>query len=193
MARIGILGGTFDPPHVAHVEMAAAAVETLGCDRVFLTPAYDPPHKNGGDVSPFRHRLEMTRLAVGGRDKIEVSAVEEIRGGRSYTVELLREFRKTHGDDLYFILGADSLADFPHWKDPQEILRLATIVVFPREGHAPRLAVPGEASLVVIEKPVTDVSSHSLRETYRSGSPVGVDLVPEKVNAYILENFLYGP
>jgi len=190
MTRIGILGGTFDPPHAGHVEMALTAAETLGCSKVFLIPAYDPPHKDGSAVSPFRDRLEMARLAAKPHDKLEVSSIEQVRGGRSFTVDLLREFGKLHKGDLYFILGADSLTDFPSWKNPEGILELATIVVFPRQGRVPRLEVPGEASVVVIEKSVTDVSSHAIRDMYRSGRPVG-SLVPDEVNAYILDNSLY--
>ena len=190
MTRIGILGGTFDPPHAGHVEMALTAADILGFIKVYLTPAYDPPHKNGTRVSSFHDRLEMTRLAASEHEKLEVSSLEEVRGGRSFTIGLLREFRDAYDGDLYFILGADSLADFPMWKNPEGILDLATIVVFPREGRVPRLEVPGGASIVVIEKNVTDVSSHAVRDMYRAGRPVG-SLVPDKVNTYILENSLY--
>ena len=190
MARTAILGGTFDPPHVAHVEMAQTAAVMMGFDQVLLTPAYEPPHKHGADVSPFEIRLEMTMLAAAGYKNIGVSTVEKRRGGCSFTVDLLRDFRESSNDDLYFILGADSLRDFPTWKDPKEILRLATIVVFPRGGQSLRLEIEGEANLVVFEKPVIDVSSHDIRKRYRAGAPVE-SLVPEKVHKYILDKSLF--
>lgn len=190
MARLGILGGTFDPPHVAHVAMAQAAMETLGLSKVLLIPAYTPPHKSGADVSSFETRVEMTRLAAAGHEGIEVSRMEERREGPSYTVDLLRDCSRSHDEDLYFILGADSLRDFASWKDPEEILRLATIVVFPREGTPSNLEVEGEASLIVFEKPVLDVSSNDIRKKYRTGEPVG-SLIPETVHNYILDSSLY--
>jgi nicotinate-nucleotide adenylyltransferase len=190
VSRIGILGGTFDPPHLAHVAMAQTAKETLGLRTVLLMPALEPPHKTDADVSPYENRVTMARLAAAGREGIEVSRMEELRQGRSYTVDLLREYAEAHDDDLYFILGADSLRDFSSWKDPGGILRMATIVVFPRTDASAYLEVGGEASLVVFEKPVIDVSSNDIRKRYRNGESVG-SLVPEQVNTYILNCSLY--
>jgi nicotinate-nucleotide adenylyltransferase len=116
IARTGILGGSFDPPHVGHTAMAGAARETLGLDRVLLMPAPRPPHKGAGELTAWEHRLAMAELAARDVDCVEVSLHEKDTPGESYTVESLRRFRAKHDDELYFIMGADSLRDLPGWR-----------------------------------------------------------------------------
>jgi len=189
-AKTGILGGSFDPPHVGHLAMARAARETLGLDEVLLTPALRPPHKNPADLSGWDHRLAMAKLAARHVDGVEVSSHERDTPGESFTVELLRRYRDAHDDDLYFILGADSLRDLPGWREPEAILTLATLVVFPRTGIEPRLDVEGDASIVVFETPVIDVSSSEIRRKRRSGESIQ-SLVPVDVLDYIEKHSLY--
>jgi nicotinate-nucleotide adenylyltransferase len=170
--------------------MARAAVRVLGLDVVYMTPALRPPHKSCARMSPWETRVEMTRLAASGMPGIDVSLQEEDTPGISYTVELLRRFRRRCDGDLYFIMGADSLRDMSGWMEPEAILALATIVVFPRSGIEPVLELPGDASIVVFESPVVDVSSSGIREKCRAGEPIW-DLVPESVREYIVRNSLY--
>jgi nicotinate-nucleotide adenylyltransferase len=190
IARTGILGGSFDPPHVGHTAMARCALETLGLDRVLLMPAPRPPHKEAGALSGWEHRLAMTRLAARGLDGVEVSLHETGSTGESYTADSLRRYRDAHGGDLYFILGADSLRDLPGWREPEAIVGLATLVVFPRAGIEARLDVEGEASVVVFEAPPIDVSSSEVRARRRAGESIE-SLVPAAVLEYIVEKRLY--
>ena len=189
-AKTGILGGSFDPPHVGHLAMARAARETLGLDEVLLMPALRPPHKNSAALSGWEHRLAMAELAAREVDGVEASSHERDTLGESFTVELLRRYRDAHDDDLYFILGADSLRDLPGWREPEVILSLATLVVFPRAGIEPRLDVEGDASIVVFESPVIDVSSSEIRNKRRSGESIQ-SLVPADVLDYIEKHSLY--
>jgi len=189
-ARIGILGGTFDPPHVAHVRMGVAARDALSLDRVFYSPAPHPPHKRGEPVLPWEHRRAMIAAAVADEPGL---AVTDIESGHdpSYTVDLLRAAAARTSADLYLIVGADSLAAFGAWHEPLEILRLCTLVVFPRDDRAPRLALDGPASLVVFESPRLDVSSSAVRDALATGDAGGARLVPAPVAAYIARYQLY--
>jgi nicotinate-nucleotide adenylyltransferase len=190
IAKTGILGGSFDPPHVGHTAMARCALETLGLDRVLLMPAPRPPHKEAGELSEWEHRLAMSQLAASGLDGVEVSLHELGISGDSFTADSLRRYREAHDEDIYFILGADSLRDLPGWREPEAILALATLVVFPRVGIEARLDVGGDASIIVFEAPVVDVSSSEIRSMRRAGQSIQ-SLVPESVLAYILEHSLY--
>jgi len=187
--RVGILGGTFDPPHLGHTRMAEAARETLGLDRVVFSAAANPPHKRGSSATSYAHRAAMLALAVAGLDGVAVTRVEESHDP-SFTVDLLRACRARSAADLYFIIGADSLLEFATWKDPEEILQLCTLVVFPRGNAAMALPVGGDASIVVFEQPVIDVSSTEIRRAAaRGGLPGGV--VAPAVASYIVRHGLY--
>jgi len=187
-AKIGILGGSFDPPHIGHVAVAEAAKDQLDLAKVLFMPAPRPPHKDA--EGSWETRLEMARLAVEDVVGVEISRHEVETPGSSYTVEMLRRYRELYDDEIYFILGADSLRDLPGWRDPQTILELATIVVFPRNDIAPVLEVQGDASVVVFERPVIDVSSSDIREKRRRGESIE-SLVPPAVHGYILDHSLY--
>ena len=189
MTRIGLLGGTFDPPHVAHVAMADAAREHLGLDRVLFVPAMSPPHKSPDSLSSYDHRLRMTEIAAQAIGA-EVSRAEEKRDGPSFTVDLLREFRAQGDVDLYFIMGADSLRDLPLWREAEAILDLCTLVIFPRDD-IPVVSTVGErASLVIFEEPKIEVASHEIREILGRGESAR-GLVPQAVLDYIEETGLY--
>jgi nicotinate-nucleotide adenylyltransferase len=187
-ARIGVLGGTFDPPHSGHVQMARQARDALGLDRVLFSVAPRPPHKHSSATTPYPHRVEMVRLAIEGAAGLHLTRIEEPHDV-SFTVELLRACRARTSADLYFIIGADSLAEIPGWKEPAEILRLATLVVFAR-GDAPlRLGVEGPAALVVFESRL-DVSSTSLRAQLAAGTAPAASVAPA-VADYATRHALY--
>ncbi len=193
MVRVGILGGTFDPPHVAHISMATAARDRLGLDRVLLMPAVNPPHKPSDILSPYSQRLAMAGIAAAGIDGVEVSRFEERRPGASFTVDLLRDYGREFAGDIYFIMGSDSLRDLSTWRDPDGVLGLCTLVVFLRPGApgAPvRLTGDAAANMIVFEEPVIDVSSTDIRSSVRAGEPVDARVNPE-VLAYIREHSLY--
>lgn len=187
--RIGLMGGTFDPPHVGHVRMALSARGSLGLDRVLFSVSPSPPHKRDVPMSGLRERREMVEAAIRGHDGLALTRIEEDHAP-SYTVDLLRACHFRTRADLYFIIGADSLADFPSWHDPAGILRLCTLVVFPRDAAPVILAVPGEAGLVVFESPVIDVSSTDVRRRMAAGERPS-DAVAPAVLEYAERHGLY--
>lgn len=187
--RIGILGGTFDPPHVGHTAMARAARDVLGLDRVLFSPAPHPPHKSDADTTPLDHRAAMVEAAIAGEERMALAGVEDAHA-TSYTVDLLRAGRALSAADFYFILGADSLAELASWRDPVEIMRLATLVVFPRRDVPARAPVAGDAALVVFETPVVDVSSTEIRSRLERGEAPSAGLSPA-VALYIAHHRLY--
>jgi len=135
LRRIGLFGGTFDPPHLGHLALAEWARERLGLDHVLFVPAGRPPHKRGARLSSAAARVAMTRLAVRGNPAFRLSTIEVRRGGPSFTVDTLRALRARHaGARLFLIMGEDSLDDFATWREPAAIARLATLAVARRPG-----------------------------------------------------------
>ena len=136
--RIGILGGTFDPPHIGHLWLATLAADAIGLDRVLFMPAAQPPHKQDGGVTSASDRLLMTRLAIAGNDGFELTLIEMERSGPSYTVDSVVELRRLYGDDaeLYLLMAADSLAQIDTWRQPDQLLERIEWVVGPRPGAA---------------------------------------------------------
>jgi nicotinate-nucleotide adenylyltransferase len=191
--RIGVLGGTFDPPHIAHLILAEQAREQVSLDEVWFVPAGDPWRKASREVSPAAHRLAMTRLAIQGVSGFLVDDCEIRRTGPTYTVDTLRELReRIDGDDeLFLLLGEDALADIPNWHEPERLADHAYIVVAPREGADGPPTLPFDPGRVVrIEMPYIAVSSTDLRARARLGRSLRF-LVPAAVAAYIEENRLY--
>src|SRR5689334_2752563 len=141
--RLGLFGGTFDPIHLGHLILAESCREACRLDLVWFVVAGAPPHKPG-DRTPVADRLEMARIAVAGHPAFEVSEVEAKRPGPSYSVETLEAIHADRpDDDLFFLIGADSLADLPHWRQPRRIAELATVVVVNRPGlDSATLAAP---------------------------------------------------
>jgi len=191
--RLGLFGGTFDPPHLAHLVLAAWACETLALDRVLFIPAGRPPHKSRRRVSAARHRLAMTRLAVQHDPAFAVSALELDRPAPSYTVDTLRAIARRHDGERFLIIGGDSLDDFRDWVEPETILALATLAVAGRPGSGDRAArrwAERTGRVVWLGDPALDVSSSALRERVRRGRTIRY-LVPEPVRRYIERHRLY--
>ena len=198
MARIGILGGTFSPPHVGHLACAETALSQLGLDRLLLMPVALPPHKDAGEDPGPEHRLAMCRLAAAGDERIEVSELEVDRGGPSYTVDTLRALHEASPqDELTFVAGGDMAASLPGWRQPEEVLRLARFAVAEREGagraevERALAGLDGRDRVVFFDMPRIDVSSSAIREGIAAGRPVR-DLVPDAVARYIEQHGLYG-
>jgi nicotinate-nucleotide adenylyltransferase len=191
--RIGILGGTFDPPHIAHLILAEQAREQVALDEVWFLPAGDPWRKANRDVTHSSHRLAMTRLAIEGVHGFVVDDCEIKRDGPTYTVDTLRELRARidEDDELFLLLGEDALADVPNWHEPQRLADHAYIVVAPREGVSEPAMLPFDPMRVVrIEMPYVDVSSTDLRARARLGRSLRF-FVPPAVLQYIEKNELY--
>lgn len=199
IARIGVLGGTFDPVHLGHLILADEAREVLRLDRLLLMPAAQPWRKVEREVTPAHHRLAMLRLAVADNSAFDVSTLEIDRGGPTFTVDTLAALRAEMdaSADLVFILGEDALLDMPHWRDPAGILRLARLGVAARPGRPPididalERAMPGVSERVeVITMPQIGISSTDIRRRVREGRSVRY-LLPQAVQDYIVDHGLY--
>lgn len=198
MARIGILGGTFNPPHLAHLVCASEAAEQLDLDRVLLTPVATPPHKAAAMDPGAEERLELCRLAAADDERLGVCDLEVRRGGPSYTVATLRELHERVPEyDLTFIMGGDIALGLPSWQEPEAVLDLATLAVAERTGAARRdvaerleQAFPGRASLRFFDMPRMDVSSSQIRRRVAAGSSIRY-LVPDPVAERIARERLY--
>ena len=193
MRRVGLFGGTFDPPHLGHLVLAEWARARLRLDRVVFMPAGTPPHKRGRRLTAAAHRVAMTRLAVRGNPAFTVSELETRRSGPSFTVDTLRTLRARHpGARLYLLMGSDSLADFPNWHEPAQIARLATLVVAARPAAGlPR--PPGRARgrrVVLLDNPLVAIASSGVRARARAGLSLRY-LVPDAVAAYAARHRLY--
>ena len=189
--RIGILGGTFDPPHVGHLIIAEQACAQVRLDKLLFIPAYLPPHKRSGGRANPRQRLTMVRLATTGRPKFEASSIEITRKGISYTVDTLRELQKMHrGAMFYLIVGGDNFDSFKSWKSVDEISRLATIVVYKRRSPKKRTTGTRMAKLVHLRGALIDISSTMIRDRVKKGESIRF-LVPERVRRFIDKNKLY--
>jgi nicotinate-nucleotide adenylyltransferase len=189
-----VFGGSFDPPHFGHLALAEWARTELGLDRVLFVPAGRPPHKHRGSLTPVKHRLAMTRLAVRGNPAFAVCTLETRRRGESYTADTLRELAAAMPRARWHLLmGADMFATFDTWREPAEIARRAVLVVALRPGvRVPRSSRWARAGrgVVWLTNPGVDVSSSALRE--RAGRGLGLRyLVPDRVAGYITRHALY--
>lgn len=190
-----MLGGTFDPPHIGHLIVAHEARWQLGLDEVRLVPARHPPHKPNGDIAPAERRAEWLERAVADQEGLTVSRLELGRDGPSYTADTLRAMRAAEpGVGLWFILGADQLAGFSGWREPQAILALARLAVVGRgdtsRDELSELAdsvAPGRCDL--LDVPLIGVSSSMIRGRIAAGEPIG-HLVPPEVHAALQEEGL---
>ncbi|MDG3002538.1 nicotinate-nucleotide adenylyltransferase [Paludisphaera mucosa] len=194
--RLGLFGGTFDPIHMGHLILAEQCREACGLDRVWFVVANEPPHKRGAKRSGVHHRLEMARLAIAGNAAFEVSDIEANRSGPSYSVDTLEQIRAERPEDeLFFLIGGDSLVDLPTWREPDRIARLATIVVVNRPGSgadappADSLG-PDARTLEFVTIPPIGIASHDVRGRLRDGRSIRY-MVPRSVEAYIDAHALY--
>jgi nicotinate-nucleotide adenylyltransferase len=196
VTRVGFVGGTFDPIHVGHIAMAEAAAECAGLDRVLLVPSNLPPHRPPA-AAPAADRLAMCRLAAAGHPRLEVSDIELRRPGASYTVDTLRALSEERpGDELYLVLGWDAVRAIREWRSPDDVLRLARLVIVTR----PRYAPPSNADLtaagldparaVVCDDRTPDVESTDVRRLIEEGGRLEGVLDPS-VEAYLRQRGLY--
>ena len=197
--RVGILGGTFDPPHIGHLWLATLAADSLDLSHVLLMPAARPPHKGRATISNAADRVMMTRLAISGDVRLDLSLVEMERPGPSYTVDSLAQLRTHLGAEvgLVLIMAADSFAQIETWRDPDRLLELAEWAVGPRPGtpmperDALRERFGAKAARVhLLEGPSLDLSSSEIRSRVAAGRPIRY-LVPRAVEELIDARGLY--
>ena len=197
--RLGILGGTFDPPHVGHLWLAALAAGSVDLDRVLFMPASQPPHKRRRGMTRATDRLLMTRLAIEGDPQFELTAIELERPGPSYTVDSIAALEQQYGNDvrLFLIMAADSLAHVDTWREPHRLLERTEWIVGPRPGStlpdaaALRQRFGRDASRIhILAGPSLDVSSSDIRRRVAAGETIRY-LVPRRVEELIAARRLY--
>jgi nicotinate-nucleotide adenylyltransferase len=199
MSNIGVMGGTFDPVHLGHIAIAEEARRLCNTSEVVFVPAGHPYFKSMAHISAAEHRIRMLHLALAPTPYFKVSLIEIQRPGPTYTVETLLRLKETlkAGDEIYFIVGWDSLLSLPRWQDPMRLISLCRLVAAPRPGYpVPDVTLlekdlPGITQrLTVMERPLMDISSSDIRDRVRRGLPID-HLAPRDVAAYIKEQGLY--
>ena len=199
MQRIGILGGTFNPPHKGHIYIAKMAKRLTNLDRMIFIPCYVPPHKEVSGGVSAKQRFDMTRIATADIPEFEISDIEIKKGGTSYTAETLEKLKELYPDDtLCFVVGGDSLQGMETWYHPERIFALANIIAFARdEMDREKLFELRDfyknkygAQIEVIDVAPVDVSSSQIRSLVAEGKGVG-DLVDPAVMEYIEKNGIF--
>lgn len=196
--RLGILGGTFNPPHLGHLVCAQEAYVQLQLDQLMLIPTHIPPHKPLDGEPGARHRLALCRAAVADDDRCFVSDLEVTRSGPSYTVDTLQALKSSAPDtEMFFIVGGDVAAGLPQWREPERVLALATLAVAGRRGTSKASVkealhqLRGGERTEFFRMPRIGFSSTMVRDRVRAGQPIKY-IVPDAVADYINEHGLYG-
>lgn len=199
MSKVGIMGGTFDPIHTAHLILAESSYEQLKLDKILFMPSKNPPHKIGSSILSEKHRVRMVYLAIEGNPHFELCTLEIEREGLTYTADTLEELQREHPEnEYYFIIGADSLFQIDQWKSPERIFRLSHIIAAGRDLVPDReikeriddLTRKFGGRIHFLHIPNMDISSNFIRQNRKEGKSVRY-YVPEAVERYILENHLY--
>jgi nicotinate-nucleotide adenylyltransferase len=198
MQTIGIFGGTFDPPHLGHLILAAEAHAQLDLGRLLWVLTPDPPHKQGQSIAPLKHRLAMVRLAIDGNPQFEISTVDMDRPGPHYAVDTVKIISEQNpGANLIYLMGGDSLRDLPLWHKPADFLTACNFIgVMRRPGKTIDLPAlenifPGlTAKVRFVEAPLLDIAAHEIRARVAGGKPFRYFL-PPGVYAYIVAHNLY--
>lgn len=195
--RLGVLGGTFDPPHYAHLVLAENARVQLGLDLVLFVPVGQPPHKAIHDLASVEHRVAMVEAAIADNVAFRLSRVDLDRPGPHFTVETLRLLKEEYPSvDLFFLIGGDSLAELSRWRDPAGIVQQAYLVVMPRPGWQvdweplERLVPQIRERVIWLDAPALDISSTDLRRRIHAGLPLRY-LVPPSVEEYLRRHNLH--
>ncbi len=195
--RVGILGGTFDPPHIGHLILGECAADALDLAHLLYVPAADPPHKQDEQKTPVEHRLEMLRLALADNSRFEISRVDIDRVGPHYSLDTVQIVQAQYpAAELYFVMGGDSLRDLPMWHRPADLIRLCKLAVMSRPAVAARpdmheQILPGLAERVVmIDSPLIEISSTGIVQRIGEGRSVRY-LLPDAVLDYVQQHNLY--
>lgn len=191
--QIGILGGTFNPVHSGHLAIAQNVLEEFCLDKVVFVPSCSPPHKKSPDIAPAGERFKMCTLAIQNQKAFTVSSLELERGGRSYSIETIKEFHNLYGREskLYFIIGLDAALDIATWKKSEELLRSCEFIVVPRPGFdAAGISKKFSEKIKLARTPGPDISSADIRGRLKKGGSIN-NLVPPEIEAYIRQKKLY--
>ena len=209
--RIGLLGGTFDPVHFGHLQLAELALTRCALDEIVFIPAADPPHKKSQKITEFQHRANMVRMALAGNSALSLSLLEADLPAPSYTIDtltfLVQGCKKK--EEFYFILGEDAFLEIDSWKSYQRLLALTNFIVSGRSGYSPEYFESfaqslgyvvkgniwtdpsGERGIIFLPTSTDDISSSAIREIIKENNSLQ-GYVPEEVIDYIKKNNLYG-
>lgn len=195
--KLGIFGGTFNPPHIGHLILAETAADALGLETVYFVPAADPPHKVGVARATVEHRLQMVAVAIQNNPRFQLSRMDIDRPGPHYTVEMVGLFQAQYPQaELYFLMGGDSLRDLLTWHQPAVLLERCSLVVLSRPVVAPDMDLLYaelpllREKLIFMSSPEVDISSSNIVTRLKNGQSVRYRL-PEEVREYIVEHGLY--
>lgn len=186
--KVGLLGGTFDPPHIGHLTLAQGVLEECELDEVWFMPTHLPPHKSGKKVSDNHHRAEMVQRAIEGNPHFKLSLIEFERSGRSYTVDTIEILKDNYPQiDFHFIVGGDMIEDLPNWHRIEDLSQMISFIGVNRPGYE-----PGDQTknLRLVDVPQIDVSSSIIRNSIRLGKS-GRYLLIDSVRNYIEKKGLY--
>lgn len=190
MAKIGLIGGTFDPPHYGHLLIAQESLSQCDLDEIWFIPTAIPPHKINKVITPDEKRIEMVRKAITDHPFFSMSLIEFERSGRSYTIDTVKELKlKFPNDKFFFIIGADMINDLTNWKSIDELVEDIPFIGVKRPGYV--INSPYQDRIIQIEIPQLEISSSMLRERFRNSDNTRY-LVPECVREYIEVNRVYG-
>ena len=188
--KIGILGGTFNPVHNGHISIAEQVKEKLSLDKIIFVPSFIPPHKQNENIASADDRINMVKLALANSENLEVSAIEVDREGVSYTIDTLKQIKAFYNeeDEIFFIIGSDNVKEFETWRKPEEIVKVANIVVVQRPGSED-LNIEFNGFIFVDTDPCS-ISAKNLRNKMKKGLSIAGEL-PDKVLQYITKKSLY--
>jgi nicotinate-nucleotide adenylyltransferase len=198
LIRVGVLGGTFDPIHLGHLILAEEARDQLNLSVVYFVPAGNPPHKQGRRLAPAEDRLHMIELAIAGNEAFRASRADIDRAGPHYTLDMVRilQSQLPQCGELYFLMGYDSLAEFPTWHRARDLLAACHLVALTRydvpldwqylESHLPGI----RERVTLLDMPELEIASHQIQARIRSDRTIRY-LVPDAACAYIAEHHLY--
>ncbi|GED49003.1 nicotinate-nucleotide adenylyltransferase [Carnobacterium maltaromaticum] len=185
--RVGIIGGTFNPPHIGHLVIADQVCQQLGLDKVYFMPDANPPHIDKKEAIAAEHRVVMVEKAIEGNPLFGLESCEIQRGGISYTFDTMLELTKAHPEiDYYFIIGGDMVDYLPKWYRIDELIQMVQFVAVKRPNYADSSPYP----LIWVDVPAMEISSTGLRKKIKNGCSVQY-LIPDKTLAYIKEKELY--
>lgn len=195
--RLGIYGGTFDPIHLGHLLLAETCREVCQLDEVWFIPAASPPHKQGNQISSARDRVQMLEFAIAGHPQFKLNKLELKRTGPSFTVDTLEQIQQEDSTrELFLLLGGDSIIDFPTWREPQQILELATVVAVNRgrdrvnSAGWQALGTNALDRLQIVNMPAIEISATQMRQSVSQGKSIRFQ-TPRSVEMYILQKGLY--
>ncbi len=190
MKKVGLLGGTFDPPHFGHLLIAEEARVSCCLDEIWFMPTRIPPHKTGSKLCSDEDRIEMVRKAISSNTHFRLCLIEFERLGPSYTVDTVRELKKRHEDiDFHFIIGGDMVNYLPKWKDIDKLLTMVTFLGVQRPGH--HVTSTYDKKVMMVDAPQLEISSSEIRERLKHGKSVRY-LLPDPVLDFLKERNIYG-